>query len=144
MNEARGCKNNNIAVAICTAVQWDSTLILLTPENRPYCRSLVNVTEVSSSPQIWQISFFGPLLPKLRDYGSNQYKIKLVSSKNRNKRGIVGRIGYGGRAELCLFVTWPSEVWTPYYPGSGAIRSVFKKNENTGEIRRRSSPCPRA
>ena len=30
----------------------------------------------------------------------------------------------GGRAELCLFVTWPSEVWTPYYPYGGTRRIV--------------------
>merc|ERR1711960_48582 len=28
----------------------------------------------------------------------------------------------GGRAEFCLFVTWPSEVWTPYYPYGGTRR----------------------
>ena len=35
--------------------------------------------------------------------------------KKRNKTYIVGRIGYGGRATFCLFVTWASAVWTPYY-----------------------------
>ena len=49
----------------------------------------------------------------------------------------------GCRAEFCLLVTWPTQIWSPYYPGRVGCDSFgSEKAEPRAKIRGHRLPCP--